>query len=333
MLLLGSKALFTYTNNDQDRFNKSDFDLVMSTQEFENFISINKQYIISMFPISGYKFSLTLSDNLNNFKYEIEISYNQSTIWLINNEYLISKNKLTDTFGNSFNVPSLEILYLTKKSHIFYPIHYDKNIKDYSLLKSLVDENKLEEYKDYFELRHKEVKERFNKKNPNLNTTNEEFFNRSMYIVGYIFEHDDIHESIKHYERPVYEMIKKDYSKAWCEKDMFEKLPHEYKIKCVQEEAYVIALERYIILKKGNFKDPFLAYKDALQRICTTLCSGFFRDFAINNYFEILESYSEDYVYKFREYLITGRIRKLEHIDTLYVQNLIAQFNSFEKNN
>ncbi len=326
MLLLGSKALFLNTNQEKERFYKSDFDVLMSIKEFENFISFNKSHIISMIPISGYKFSIVLTNSNKKFIYEVEIEYNLSSKWLIENEKEISTKIFHDEFGNCFNVASLEILYLTKKSHIYYPIHYDKNIKDYLFLKSLVDFKKLNNYLNYYNLRHNEVKERFNRKNPNLNTSNQEFFNRSMYIVGYIFEHDDIHEAIKHYERPVYEMMKKDFSKAWCEKEMFAKLPHEYKIKCVQEEAYVIALERYIILKKGNYKDPFLAYKDALQRICTTLCSGFFRDFAIDNYFEILNSYSVNFIYKFKESLLTGRIKKLNHIDLSTAHNIIFQF-------
>lgn len=107
-----------------------------------------------------------------------------------------------------------EILYLTKKSHIHYPIHYDKSIADYSLLKNVVDFKKVEQYKEYFTLRSQETKERINKRLPTLNRTNEEFFDRSKNVVGYVFEHDDIHEAIKHYERPVYEMMKKDFFKS-----------------------------------------------------------------------------------------------------------------------
>ncbi len=78
------------------------------------------------------------------------------------------------------------------------------------------------------------------------------------------------------------------------------------------EEAYVIALERKIIPtmkgSPGPFWKPFDAFKWALMRICTTLCSGFFRQWAIDNYFLILNSYDPGFVDKFE-----SNISKYEH--------------------
>jgi len=313
MIVLGSKALHLNLNNNVERFNKSDIDVVMSMESFTSFISKNQPFIKKMVPTSANKYSVRLVGDRAQH-YEIELSFKGSSQWLLENHDSISAGSFEDAFGNVFSFVNTEILYLTKKSHIHYPIHYDKNIADYSLLKDIIDFEKAEKYKEYFNMRSQEIKDRVNKKLPTLNRTNEDFFNRSKNVVGYIFEHDDIHEAIKHYERPVYEMMKRDFSKAWCEKDMFYNLPHEYKIKCVQEEAYVIALERYIILRKGDYHDPQLAYKAALQRICTTLCSGFFRDFAVEHYFEILDAYSDNYVSKFKEKLFSGLIKKLDHV-------------------
>lgn len=313
MIVLGSKALHLNLNNNVERFEKSDIDVVMCMDDFKSFISKNQPFITKMVPTSSTKYAIRLENNRIQH-YEIEIAFKGSSQWLLDNHENISAGQFADDCGNVFEFVNSEILYLTKKSHIHYPIHYDKSIADYSLLKNIVDFEKVEQYKEYFTLRSKETKERINKRLPTLNRTNEEFFDRSKNVVGYVFEHDDIHEAIKHYERPVYEMMKKDFSKAWCEKDMFHNLPHEYKIRCVQEEAYVIALERYIILRKGHYKDPQMAYKAALQRICTTLCSGFFRDFAVENYFEILDAYSDNYVNKFKDKLFSGLVKKLEHV-------------------
>lgn len=313
MIVLGSKALHLNLNNNLARFNKSDIDVVMSLDDFTAFISKNQPFITKMVPTSSTKYSLRLSDK-HIQHYEIEISFKGSSQWLLDNQSIISAGMFSDSFGNDFHFVNSEVLYLTKKSHIHYPIHYDKSIADYSLLKTVIDKEKVKTYQLYYDLRLQETKDRINKRLPTLNRTNEDFFDRSKNVVGYVFEHDDIHEAIKHYERPVYEMMKKDFSKAWCEKDMFHNLPHEYKVRCVQEEAYVIALERYIILRKGHYKDPQLAYKAALQRICTTLCSGFFRDFAVDNYFEILDAYSDNYVDKFKEKLFAGLVKKLEHV-------------------
>lgn len=312
MIVLGSKALHINLSTDVERFMRSDIDVVMSLDEFYAFVEKNTPYITKMVPTSATKFSLRLK-NTRTQHYEIEIALKGSALWLLDNHSSIASGNFTDDCGNTFEVANTEILYLTKKSHIHYAIHYDKNIADYTLLKNNVDENKLKEYMPYFKMRAQETKERINKRLPRLNRTNKEFFDRSKNVVGYVFEHDDIHEAIKHYERPVYEMMKKDFSSAWCEKDMFHQLPHEYKIRCVQEEAYVIALERYIVLRKGP-QDHFEAYKAALQRICTTLCSGFFRDFAVDNYFEVLEAYSPHYVALFTQKLLGGKVRKLDHV-------------------
>lgn len=322
MIVLGSKALHLNLNNNLARFNKSDIDVVMSLDDFTAFISKNQPFITKMIPTSSTKYSLRLSDKQIQH-YEIEIAFKGSSQWLLDNQTSISAGIFSDNFGNDFHFVNSEVLYLTKKSHIHYPIHYDKSIADYSLLKTVIDVEKVKTYQLYYELRLQETKERINKRSPTLNRTNEDFFDRSKNVVGYVFEHDDIHEAIKHYERPVYEMMKKDFSKAWCEKDMFHNLPHEYKVRCVQEEAYVIALERYIILRKGHYKDPQLAYKAALQRICTTLCSGFFRDFAVENYFEILNAYSDNYVSKFKEKLLSGLIKKLDHVDHDKYENVL----------
>jgi len=68
----------------------------------------------------------------------------------------------------------------------------------------------------------------------------------------------------------------------------------------VDEEATVIALERKIIpiIKGESVEDVnlFNAYKWALMRICTNLTSGWFRDFAIDNYFEILNQWRPNYL-------------------------------------
>lgn len=312
MIVLGSKALHINLNHDSERFHRSDIDVVMSLDEFHNFVAKNAQYLTKMVPTSATKFSVRLK-NTRTQHYEIEIAFKKSAQWLLNNHHAIVAGHFTDDCGNVFEVANLEILYLTKKAHIHYPIHYDKTIADYTLLKNKVNHDIVQTFQTYFKLRSKEIKERMNKRLPRLNRTNTEFFDRSKNVVGYIFEHDDIHEAIKHYERPVYEMMKRDFSQAWCEKDMFYDLPQEYKIRCVQEEAYVIALERFIVLKKGP-QDHFEAYKAAVQRICTTLCSGFFRDFAVEHYFEVLEAYSPNYVALFTEKLLNGEVNKLDHV-------------------
>lgn len=74
-----------------------------------------------------------------------------------------------------------------------------------------------------------------------------------------------------------------------------------YKIQSVLEESYVISLERFIIQQKEtDLQKSFLL---ALHKVCTTLCSGWFRDFAIENYEEIKNSYNDSHFNKYEEYV------------------------------
>lgn len=315
MIVLGSKAMLTLLNETNSERFKKDIDVAMSSSDFKEFVKNNKQYIKSLLPKTAHKYSAVLKKDGEKFRYEIELDTLKSVQWLLGNkDNIFSGINYIDPFSNEFIIPNIEILYLTKKSHIYMPIHYEKNVLDYQRLRDLSNLEKSEGYNEYYIIRNAEAIERSPRKSPSLSMTNDEFFDRSADIVGYVFIHDDIHEAVKHYEKPVYEMMKRNFESAWCEKDMFFELPYEYQISCVQEEAYVIALERYIILKKGNYEDFFQAYKDALTRICTTLCSGFFREFAVNNYNEIVKKYNGGYVQKFKYAVENGLVRKMEHV-------------------
>ena len=72
---------------------------------------------------------------------------------------------------------------------------------------------------------------------------------------------------------------------AWIEKELWEKFTHQEKMMCVVEETTVIALERFLI--PGREKYATAAYMKALQKVCTSLTSGWFRDFTIWNWADL----------------------------------------------
>ncbi len=316
MIIVGSKALNFFIEIDKKRKENADTDLIMRECDFFEFIEKNNQHIIKMLPTSDYKYSLTFKNQAGKKRhYEIEISEGvPSSQYLIDNQQKVATNELTDEFGNIFNVLNIEFLFLMKKSHIVFPIHFEKNIADYLLLKRLSNLKYSKEEKKFFNMRRKEGQQRYDlyAKTPNLNVSNERFFKYSGVEDNRVFIHDDLHEVVKHQEKPIYEYLKRNSEKAWCEKDMFFDLPFEMQIQCVQEEAYVIALERYIIPKEYEYNDYFLCYKRALKRICTTLCSGFFRQFALDNYDKIIEAYKEDFVFKFYNAYEKGLLKPME---------------------
>ena len=133
------------------------------------------------------------------------------------------------------------------------------------------------------------TKEKYPQAHPDLSKTNGEFFDDA---VAKDFDHDWIHELVAFGKRPMYEKLKhrSKTDLAWCEKDLWDKLTHEEKLKCVAEEAHVIACERFLIPTDWTH-NYWGAYMRAVKKVCTTLCSGWFRDFAIDNYPQIVDKF------------------------------------------
>jgi hypothetical protein len=129
---------------------------------------------------------------------------------------------------------------------------------------------------------------------PSLNKTKDDFFDDA---VDKIYIHDDIHAVVAFGDEPMFRKIQKSETMVHCFFDMWQYLPYSDQVHCVQEEAMVIALERFII--PGRIKSQRVAYLKALEKICTTLTSGWFRDFAIDNYQECASNVP-DYVSIFK---------------------------------
>lgn len=302
MIILGSKALSFYS---KDKDNTSDFDLVMSIDDFKSWHNKYEKFIIESYPTYSYKYNVIVEKNNNKYHYEIEFDSQSSSKWLLKNKELF-KNTMTDILGDNYIVPSLEYLLLTKRSHLMFPVHIDKNMKYYSDIKQLVGDFVLDfKMQEYYHLRHNEANQRFLEKHKtrNLNVSNNDFFNNPIVKPLQVLEHDTLHEIVKHRDTPIYEKMKFENKMdlAWCEESLFVKLSKEMKIESVLEESYVIALERFII---PGFKDDlFDAFKTSLNKVCTTLCSGWFRDFAIENYDEVIMNYNDDFFMKYKNYI------------------------------
>ena len=317
MIIIGSKALLPkleQTEEVEQRFLRADFDVIMSFEQFSNWQQKYNFYITSMYPTQPNKYKVKVEKDGTRSQYEIELAFEgTSAEFLLVNESKVTEGTTVGFFGEEFKTASMPYLMLTKRSHLIYPVHFEKNIADYHTMKDVLGELVRDEtMQTYYQLRSDEAKERYSKfKTPNLNVTNEEFFSSKLVVESY-FVHDDIHEVMKHHDRPVYEMMKRDFSLAKCEKDMFFSLPQEHQVQAVMEEAYTIALERYIIPQVEGYGDYFAFYKRALMRICTTLCSGWFRSFAIENYDKAVAWYNPGFVAKFKEAFDSGEIKPID---------------------
>lgn len=184
---------------------------------------------------------------------------------------------------------------LMKRSHLHRPIKFAKHIQDYHRLKAKYFSQVDPEYFTLLAERTKLTKEKYGDKTPKLNKSKDEFFDD---YVKKIYEHDHIHYATCHYDEPIYELLKSDSDSVWCSKKLWDQLLFENKIKCVREEAYVIAIERYLMWKRNY--PPKFAFDSALERICTTLTGGWFRDFAIENWPEI-RNHNYPFLQKFKD--------------------------------
>lgn len=310
MILIGSRA-YAFNFKDFKRTNLiSDYDLIMKEADFKNWFNENRSFIKSSIPTSENKYKLILLKNDVKVNYEIEIvieSDNESSnnlLFLNLSETVLIDETYKGFLGEEFKIMNSRFLGLTKKSHITYPIHFEKNMIDLQFIMKYENtqfkSSDLSEVESlYLKRRIEETKLRVPQNTPKLNVSTDDFFSSKLPVNAY-FVHDDLHRLMAHRDKPIFEMMQRDNTKAWCEKDMFFKLPFEYRLEAVIEEAYVISMERYIIPQFGkDLNNHFICFKKAVQRICTTLTSGWFREFALENYNSILNKYDENYSLKF----------------------------------
>jgi hypothetical protein len=243
-------------------------------------------------------------------------------------EYLFADGQkslelILDQLSDNSGYASPEVLYSIKKAHIHFPVKFQKHIQDITFLRGKLREklninvfndtysvtDLLDHYPALTELHFRETEGRLGKlRTPKMNQTTEEFFGKSKKYVRSFYKHDNMHLAVARIEgEPAYHDILKDGSEVETDQNKWNNLNLDQKIDCVLEEAYVIALERKILPWMFDPSDPKIeefwsadeAFKWAYMRICTTLCDGFFREFAVRACELITTSYNSDYVNKF----------------------------------
>ena len=210
-----------------------------------------------------------------------------------------------DTPFGPAKLPLLRGLMLIKRSHLHRPLGFEKNIRDYHKMKELSEKRQLtgrasEIYEGLLKKLTKQTKDLYGDRVPSLRKSKTEFFDD--YVTKH-FEHDEIHAATCYGDRPIFEKLKTDNESVWCSKELWDRLPNFEKVQCVQEEVFVISLERFIIpsliLDKPH-RSARMAFSLSVSKICTTLCSGWFRDFAIENWPQVMD-YNNDFLGKFHE--------------------------------
>lgn len=308
MLVIGSWALNQCADlHSISRNGFRDIDLIGTEGDFDIF---TKFFNATVEHTGEYKVQGTCS-LYNRFEFEFVEKRESSKLY-----YDYCKDlKLYDSFTIKMRYAPKEVLYSLKASHIYYPIQFEKNISDYNTLHKLC--NQVDVLEDITKLRRKETEQYAGKlKTPSLNKSCSEFFDDNAMKIR-VFDHDDMHRVMAYYDKPLFMYMQENYGESVsCSKDMWNMFPEINKIRCVLEEAYVIALER-IMIPALFLQKPYVhhksAFKWALMRICTNLCSGWFRKYAVDNYFSILDEYDDDYVVKFLRAVDKKEISRIEN--------------------
>lgn len=292
MLIIGSHAMAQYS--PMSRVLK-DLDVIGWPDELEEFLelcTLNREK-------DGNKYVLQRGDLMIEFEVATKGSNQEALLNILGNR------------SGRQEYASLDVLYALKMSHRHRKNspHFLKTMRDIHLMRSLRGGDKsipsyLHQWYDW------RVKDTYNYAHPKLNQGKKDFFTPDAFPEGkspYVYDHDSIHEAVCIYDRPAYEHFSDGPVKV--SREQFEACPEEIKLASVYEESAVLALERSVIPFNT---DPYKAFHIALEKCCTSIASGWWRDYAWENYFkvkEVLLLQNPTFVEKFEKGLAEGIIK------------------------
>ncbi len=292
MLLIGSIAA-RYRGTDLSRTPK-DVDVIATYDEANRFLGILRArgLVDYVHPAGqGRKLVAEILGAVWEFELAWEGTTARALVELVETDPVSAKRVIWD---QEFTVPSKDVLYALKLSHRFLKDspHFLKTMRDIQRFRHgccYVPSR----YDDWLKAREKET---YSYGHPKLNQGKAGFFSGDG--VTYVYDHDSIHEAVKHLDAPVYTMFKKDGAEVACDRAKFDGLRYSTRLYSVLEEAYVLALERSQIPFKGQI-DPQKSFDIALMKVCTSITSGWWREFAWENYGPVRALYDPSYVDRF----------------------------------
>ena len=204
-------------------------------------------------------------------------------------EYYTDDINVIEFNGDELHVVNLEGLAIIKRSHLWRDLGFSKHVTmHHKHLARYLDTTK-QVNRDTLSVRKLLTIREFPQQGPNLKKTVEDFFDDA---VVKKYSHDWLHELYAFEDKPMYTKMQTNPELAWCDKQLWDGFTHEQKLQCVVEEVMVIATERFLVPK--NWSYPYKqVYLKSLQKVCTTLTSGWFREFSIDYYPELVEMFNQ----------------------------------------
>lgn len=310
MLLIGSHALIHHLSKPLGRVPR-DIDVIATFDELTFMMScLRRETRVESIPLSVNKTVLKCADGRI---IEVELAWEGTA----SRRLMDRHSHVFDPAAMAVNVPlpfpttvvGLDELYSLKMSHRYLKDspHFRKTRSDIMLMRTLgakvFDADWLRQRED----------ETYTYRHPKLNVMKKDFFTGDG--VQYVYDHDDIHKAVAHIEfdfvpTPAYTLYMKDGEEVKSDKGKFFALDESVRLYGVLEETQVLALERSQIPFRGRV-DPRRSFDIALQKVCTSITSGWFREYGWEHYDLIEAMYEPDYVDRFWKAVDEGRVRKL----------------------
>lgn len=205
-----------------------------------------------------------------------------------------SAQKLLDLYPEDTFAPP-QALYALKMSHRYLKNspHFLKTMSDIQMMRenfgfehNIHDHCKEFGLTDFYNLREEET---YDYHHPNLNRSKDDFFADD--LITYFYDHDSIHEAVAIGDRPAYESFKVPGAEVAVDMDVFFELDEQIRLNAVMEESMVLCLERSLIPfhyeeydNKTALERQEVMVNYALMKVCTSITSGRFREYAWENY-------------------------------------------------
>lgn len=287
MITIGSRAMKFHNVLPEGR-EVIDWDFICTFSEFKKWTRGNKSNIKSCTPLSDSNYHVRFLDGMN---YEFEIAWEGT-----------SGADLLNTFEDEYLTPSWQLAMKLSHRYLKNSPHFLKTMRDIQHLRTVCELNEVQQEW----LKKREI-ETYTYKHPRLDVDKEAFFKDDG--VRYVYDHDSIHGTQASITTglgdvlPAYTFYTPN--QVLSSKEMFFKIPPSYRILGVYEETCVLALERSQI--PYNFKpEPRKSFEKALIKVCTSITSGWFREYAWENYDKVVALYEKwgetDYVDSFHQH-------------------------------
>ena len=300
MILIGSNALWIKNPKLLNR-KPLDLDLIATEEEFNLFIEKVKPTVKARYPTLHPHWKKEIIESSINIECEFITPGSSAEEF----EKLVREDpetRMTNLLGIDFLTPSLDKLFMLKASHRYLKNspHFWKTAQDYHNMKSA---GAVIDNKEFFKRREKET---YYYKHPSLKQNKDNFFADDN--IKYVYDHDTIHESVAIYDKPAYTYYIKDGAEVDCDKEKFFKCPLEIRLAGVIEEAAVLAIERSLVPFPDSNKSPKQIWLYALSKVCSSITSGWFREFAYEHLPILVKLYPEGFWEKFQKDLKNGRV-------------------------